>query len=151
MENNFWEKIEKVENLLSCWFYRYLTPYGKVTIIRSLALSKLSHIALVISNPSKNMFKHIETIIFKFIWNKKSEKVSRDDAKLPAKLGGLIVPNVEKFWTAFKFSWLRRILTSKSFWPKILCEQIFLSHGTKILPGSLLNLGPSLLCQIGKK
>ena len=66
MENNFWDKIENIEKMLSCWFYRYLTPYGKVTIIRTLALSQLSHIALVIPNPSKQMFKHIETIFMDF-------------------------------------------------------------------------------------
>ena len=34
-----------------------------------------------------------------------SEKVSRNDAKLPEHMGGLNVPDVEKFWEAFKFSW----------------------------------------------
>ena len=38
--------------------FRYLTPYGKVMIIKSLVLSKLGHVALVI--PTKQMLKHIE-------------------------------------------------------------------------------------------
>jgi hypothetical protein len=151
MENNFWDKIENIEKMLACWFHRYLTPYGKVTIIRTLALSQLSHIALVIPNPSKQMFKRIETIFFRFLWNNKSEKVCRDDAKLPEILGGLNVPDVEKFWTAFKFSWFRRLLTTKSFWPKILKEEILISSGTQYNPCDLLKQGPSLLCQIGKK
>jgi hypothetical protein len=137
--------------MLACWFYRYVTPYGKVTIIRTLALSQLSHIALVIPNPSKQMFKRIETIFFRFLWNNKSEKVCRDDAKLPENLGGLNVPDIEKFWTAFKFSWLRRLLKTNSFWPKILSEEILISSGTNYNPCELLKLGPSLLCQIGKK
>ena len=95
MENNFWDKIENIEKMLACWFHRYLTPYGKVTIIRTLALSQLSHIALVIPNPSKQMFKRIETIFFRFLWNNKSEKVCRDDAKLPETLGGLNIPDIE--------------------------------------------------------
>ena len=151
MEKNFWDKIEDIEKLLSLWFYRYLTPYGKVTIIRSLALSKLSHVALVIPNPTKQMFKKIESIFFKFLWNNKSEKVSRNDAKLPEHMGGLNVPNVEKFWEAFKFSWFKRIMLTNSFWPKILSEQIHISLGAEFDPHQLLTLGPAFLCQIGKK
>ena len=151
MEQNFEDKIEKIEKMLSCWFYRYLTPYGKVTIIKTLALSKLSHVALVVPNPTKQMFKKIETIFYKFIWNNKSEKVSREDTKLPEKMGGLNMPDIEKFWMAFKFSWLRRALTTSAFWPKILSQQILLTHGTQISPCDLLQLGPAQLGQIGKK
>ena len=46
MSNNFNDKISKIERLLSDWAYRYLTPFGKVTVVKSLGLSKLSHIAL---------------------------------------------------------------------------------------------------------
>ena len=151
MENNFWNKVEEIEKMLSLWFYRYLTPYGKVTIIRTLALSKLSHIALVIPNPSKQMFKRIESILIRFLWNNKSEKVSRYDAKLPENMGGLNLPNIEKMWLAFKFSWFRRIMVTSSFWPRILLEQIFNSCGIFYNPSDLLILGPTLLTQIGKK
>ena len=44
MEKNFTDKVEKMEKMLSTWFYRYITPFGKVTIIKTLALSMLSHV-----------------------------------------------------------------------------------------------------------
>ena len=97
------------------------------------------------------MFKQIETIFFKFIWNNKSEKVRREDAKLPEKLGGLNVPDVENFWLSFKFSWLRRLLLTKAFWPKILLEQISTKTAHNVTPSQLMQLGPALLCQIAKK
>ena len=80
MSSNFDEKIDAIENMLSNWSYRYLTPFGKVTVVKSLGLSKLSHVALVIPNPKKDMIKRIETIFYKFIWGKGSE---RSDAKMP--------------------------------------------------------------------
>jgi hypothetical protein len=123
MNNNFEDKIEKMQNMLSNWTYRYLTPFGKVTIVKSLGLSKISHIALVMPNPTKEMIKRIENIFYKFIWgDQKSEKVRREDTKLPVKLGGLGVPDVLKFWTAFKFSWFRRMLNTQSFWPKLVLK-----------------------------
>ena len=97
MNKNFEDKILKIEKLLSHWSYRYLTPNGKVTIIKTLALSKLSHVALVIPNPTKAMFKKIETIFYRFLWNGKSEKVCRLDTKLPEKHGGLGMPDIEQF------------------------------------------------------
>ena len=150
MQNNFDEKISKIEKLLSSWSYRHLTPFGKVTIVKSLGLSKISHIALVIPNPNKDMLKRLNTLFFQFIWNKKSEKVNREDAKLPVKLGGLGMPDILKFWSAFKFSWLRRLISTDSFWPQILQTQIseVLGHDIDIV--EILQLGASKLNQISK-
>ena len=150
MEDNFWSKIRSIEKLLASWSYRYLTPYGKITIIKSLALSKLSHVALVIPSPSKRMLKYLETIIHNFLWNDKSEKVCRADTKLPEHLGGLNMPDIENFWTAFKFSWVRRLLVTKSFWPIILQQQINIQTGTVVNIPDLFKLGPVYLSQIGR-
>ena len=54
----------------------------------------------------------------------KSEKVCRNDTKLPEKIGGLGMPDIEEFWISLKYSWLRRLLNTNSFWPKIILNQI---------------------------
>jgi hypothetical protein len=46
-------------------------------------------VALVIPNPTKDMIKRVETIFYKFVWGKGSEKVKREDCKLPVKSGGI--------------------------------------------------------------
>ena len=150
MESNFTVKLEIIEKLLANWLYRYITPYGKITIIKTLALSKLCHVALVIPNPTKQMFKQIENIFFKFLWNNKSEKVSREDSKLPEHYGGLNMPDIEKFWLSFKFSWCRRLLTTTSFWPNILLKEISRAQNQSLSTTQLLQLGPSLLLNISK-
>ena len=150
MNDNFEKKIENIEKMLSHWSYRYLTPFCKVTVIKSLALSKLSHVALVIPSPTKPMFKKLETILYKFLWSGKSEKVSRADSKLPERFGGLGMPDIEQYWLSFKYSWLRRILTTESYWPNILLSQISHLQGENISAGQLLQLGPCLLAKIGK-
>ena len=150
MESNFEEKINKIKKLLFTWSYRYLTPFGKVTIVKSLGLSKISHIALVIPNPNREMLKKLNTLFFQFIWDKKSEKVCREDAKLPVKFGGLGVPDLGKFWTGFKFSWIRRLLTSSSFWPQMIKMEINEILGTDMEIVDILQLGDSKLNQISK-
>ena len=138
--------------MLSNWSYRYLTPFGKITVIKSLGLSKLSHIALVLPNPTKEMIKRVESAFYTFLWGKgKSEKVRREDTKLPVTYGGLAMPDINIFWTAFKFSWLRRLLTTHSFWPKILLKSVSEILNYEVSACELLQLGASKLVEISKR
>ena len=151
MESNFDANIVKIEKLLKHWTYRYLTPFGKITIIKSLALSKLSHIALVIPSPNPGMINRINTILYNFLWNNKSEKVNREESQLPAKMGGLGMPNISKFWSSFKISWFRRLLTTESFWPHILETQVSEILNKNINRFEILELGAVKLSTLAKK
>lgn len=53
MERNYHNKLNDIKKLLGAWFHRHLTPYGKITVIKSLGLSKLSHVALVVPTLNK--------------------------------------------------------------------------------------------------
>ena len=64
MDQNYFEKINDIEKLLNRWLYRHMSPYGKIVVIKSLALSKLSHIALVVPNLAKNHLQKLEKILF---------------------------------------------------------------------------------------
>ena len=94
--------------------------------------------------------KGLKKCFFDFLWNKKSEKVRRADAKKPERLGGLGMPDIEQFWFSFKFSWLRRLLTTNSYWPNILLDRINAAYGKKYSNAQILELGPILLEKIGK-
>ena len=125
-----------------------MTPFGKITVIKSLALSKISHIALVLPSLNAKMFKDIEKILFKFLWNGKSEKVARKISYLPCNKGGLSMVDVKSFWSSLKFSWIRRLVTSSAFWVKILEKNLADINYT---PNEILFQGPSELEQISKK
>ena len=124
-ENNYESKLGEIRKLLNCWFYRTLTPYGKIIVVKSLALSKLSHAALVIPSLKKSQLIDLEKIIFKFIWGNKPDKVNRDAAKLSETAGGLGMIDIGSFWVALRFSWLRRMLSTTAFWPKLLKISVF--------------------------
>ena len=115
METNFPQKIKAIDKLLNCWIYRTLTVYGKITIIKTLALPKLSHLALVLPNLNKTQIKIIESMFFKFLWGNKPDKVSREHCKIPEKAGGLGFTDIFQFWQSLKFSWLRRLCFSGGF------------------------------------
>ena len=151
MERNLETKIEEIRKLFNCWIYRNLTPYGRIVIVKTLALSKLSHAALVIPTLNKVKIKEIEGLMFKFIWGNKPDKVARDDSKLSERAGGLGMIDVYNFWQSFKFSWIRRLLSTSSFWPAIFLETIHRITGEEAKLDDFLQLGPAKLTYIGKK
>ena len=50
-EENFIKLIKKIENVLKIWRIRNLTVQGKITIFKTLAISKVIHLALVTNIP----------------------------------------------------------------------------------------------------
>ena len=96
------------------------------------------------------MIKRIENIFYSFIWGNGSEKVRREDSKLPVNMGGLGMPDVSRFWTAFKFSWFRRLLSTKAFWPKLLLQEVSIIRQKNTTGSDLLQLGTSNLNKLSK-
>ena len=45
-EKNWNEKITKIEKILASWKHRDLTIFGKILIIKTLALSIITHVAI---------------------------------------------------------------------------------------------------------
>ena len=148
MSDNYKDKLKDIEKLLQGWLYRHLSPFGKITIIKSLALSKLSHIALVVPTLPKKEMSKLEQTLFSFLWSNKNAKVSKQDAFKPLHSGGLAMVDITSFWKSLKCSWLRRLLKTDAFWPKILQTELgSLDHS--LLPS--LFYGPSELLEISKK
>ena len=48
---NYEEKIVKIKKLIKLWKCRYITPLGKITVIKSLLLPILNHLFISIPNP----------------------------------------------------------------------------------------------------
>ena len=76
-EINFDQKIGTLERDIQNWAKRNLTVLGKITVIKSLLLPKLTHLFLALPTPSKETIKRIENIFYKFIGNEKQDRVAR--------------------------------------------------------------------------
>ena len=50
---NFEQKLTKMKSLLNLWYPRNLTLYGRITILKCLAISKLVYYTSVLTFPSK--------------------------------------------------------------------------------------------------
>ena len=75
---NFSEKIERIKNILNSWSARRLTLLGKITIIKSLAVSQIVHV--LSSLPThQGARKEINTLLYDILWNSKGDKIKRTE------------------------------------------------------------------------
>ena len=65
---NIRSKIGDIKNLIRIWSPRFPTPIGKITIIKSLLLSKKTHVLLSLPTPTKSLMKEIDRMFKDFLW-----------------------------------------------------------------------------------
>ena len=123
---NYEEKLENFKKTLKNWNARNLTIYGKVCIIKSLALPKLVHLFSALPNPPEKMIKELEKDCFNFIWNNGSEKIKRTNMFNAYEDGGFKVPNIKLFCMAQKLMWVKKLLddTIISNWKTLFLSDV---------------------------
>ena len=65
-----------LEKCLNVWSSRDLTLYGKINIVKSFALSKLTFVASVLPIPV-DFIKSVNKQIVEFIWGQKNPKIKK--------------------------------------------------------------------------
>ena len=149
MQENFTAKMDDIKNVISNWQYRLLSPLGRCCVAKSLLLSKLANLALVLPSLSNSMLKSIEGIIYNFIW-KGPDKVARDDAKRHILKGGLSMPDIKKSWMAFKLTWFCRMFHSTAKWKdifEVLLKKVNILYNAE----NFFHLGTDEYKEISKK
>ena len=106
----------EVKKLIRIWQSRNLTPYGKITIIKSLLMSKFTHMLLSLLSPSTELVKELNQLFADFIWSGKLAKIRKEILEAEVRNGGLKLHNISKFDSVLKIGWLKRFLRSSSKW-----------------------------------
>ena len=109
---NYGEKLKEIKNLLTQWSKRKLTPYGKIAVIKSLAMAKINPLMLSLPNPSDSFLRELNALFFKFLWNGNCDRIKRAVIIKDYIYGGLKMLHVEKFAMALKLTWIRRLLNT---------------------------------------
>ena len=73
-EENFIRHVWKIEKVLKLWRMRNLTLEGKITIFKTLAISKIIQLSLVTNVPTQ-FIKKLNNIQKEFIWNGSNPKI----------------------------------------------------------------------------
>ena len=116
---NFNEKILALENKIKIWKRRYLSPLGKITVIKSLLIPKLTHLFISLPNPNTIILAQLNKIFFNFLWDG-ATKVKNTVIVKQYSEGGLKMINLIAFLNSLKLTWLRRLLKDNSTWKPLV-------------------------------
>ena len=112
---NFKEKKQKIKSLIKIWKRRYLTPLGKITVIKSLLLPLLNHLFTSLPNLSNHVVKELNTLFYEFLWEGPA-KIKQTVITKQYSDGGLKMINLQAFISSMKATWLRRWIQTDSEW-----------------------------------
>ena len=93
-ETNFTDTVKKIETLLRVWCQRSLTLEGKITIFKTLAISKIVYTAYLSSVPNY-VIKELKKIQNHFLWNGKRAKIKYETLCNTYENGGLQSVDIE--------------------------------------------------------
>ena len=114
IDSNWKPKLDKFDSTLKLWSKRKLTLYGKVTILTTLALSKLLYNMSVLNTPDW-VIKEANKYMYAFLWDGKRDRVRRTVTSNKLCSGGLNVPNIKAKAQAFELNWIKRIIFESDF------------------------------------
>jgi hypothetical protein len=112
VQKNFTDKAKDFKRILDMWIQRDLSLIGKITILKSLAFSKIIYQCGVLTIPP-NFVEQINDLAYQFIWNNKPEKVKRKTVIAEYEKGGLKMLDITNFLKAQKAMWVKRLMSTE--------------------------------------
>ena len=138
---NYSMKYIEIANEMKRWSKRILTPLGRLTILKTLLISKFNHLIIALPNPSANTISKLNKIFFAFVWQSSTDRIKRDVLMQDFEQGGLRMIHLENYINALKLGWVRRLLLNDSRY-KLLFQSIYVNVE------SLLNRGDTYIKEI---
>lgn len=133
---NFNEKFNLVQKEKTQWSKRNISPIGRITVVKSLFLSKFTRLFTVLPKPNSQWIKKLEQVFYKYIWGNKIDKVSRKTLQLGYDKGGCRMVHIDTYIKSLKLTWIRRLLHSNSEWSMFFNEVINCNTANLIQFGS---------------
>ncbi len=110
---------------------RTITHLGKIAIINSLLILKF----LTLPNPPGDFLKKLNSILFSFLWDNKSDKIKRTVACKPVAEGGLGMINIFAYVDALKLTWIRKAANNdyEKKWKNLLLTTVPNYHNLTLI------------------
>ena len=102
------DKMEKMQTLLNIWSSRQLSLKGKITVLKSLIMPHIIHIASVLFL-QPNIIKDIDQMFQKFLWSNKKSMIAKNVLHQPINKGGLKMINIGFMIRSIKIMWIKRL------------------------------------------
>jgi exonuclease III len=119
---NYSEKFYEVRRLTQIWLKRNITPLGRVAVLKSLILSKLIHLWILLPKPPDNLINDLQKLCYSFVWGNKIDRISRKTAIKSIYDGGMGLPDIRKYIMSLKLTWIRKFKVNNHKWKNIILE-----------------------------
>ena len=116
---NFMKHIRKIEQVLKLWRMRYLSIEGKITAFKTLAFSKIIHLALVTDVP-KSTILALNKIQKEFIWKNSNPKIKYSTLCSIYEKGGLKNVDITSKIISLQCSWIKRLFDKSAHCWKVI-------------------------------
>ena len=64
-----------MKKVLNAWSRRSLSTFGRITVIKSLVISKIKHLLINLQDPEESFLKELNKLLYNFLWNGKNDKI----------------------------------------------------------------------------
>ena len=109
---NFREKSSEIRTLYKVWLKRQITPRGRIAVLKSLILSKIINLWILLPNPPNNLVEELQKTVLQFVWNRKQDRISKKTIVRTLAKGGLGLPDMRHHINALKLICIRKLKTS---------------------------------------
>jgi hypothetical protein len=109
---NYKARIKVFLNVLKHWKCRNLTWFGKLTVLKSLAISKLNYCISTLETPEWFTVE-VQNAINDFLWNGNTPKIKYRTVIGDICDGGLKMPDIHTYIMAQKAVWAKRLFNSE--------------------------------------
>ena len=113
-ENNLTPKLNQYLQCLQHWKKHNLTLFGKICVLKTYALPKLTYPLTILENPNSIIMKILKDSMFKVLWDGKPDKISRKVIVQNYSNGGLKMIEIESYINSLKAKWIKRILDNQN-------------------------------------
>ena len=74
---NFENKLNEMKKVLNAWSRRNLSVFGRRTLIKSLVISKMTHLLMNLPDPEESVLKELNKFLYHFLGNGKNDTIRR--------------------------------------------------------------------------
>ena len=116
IECTYQNRLECLQNLINTWSRRKLTWLGKITVIKTLCISKIIYAITSIEAPEW-FIENVKAMLENFLWDNKPPRVKNQVMYNDYDMGGLRMPNLYHFIQSQNVNWIKRLLANQSTLP----------------------------------
>ena len=106
--------MDKIKVLLRIWSQTNLSLFGRIYIVKSLCISKLMHVLVVLPQIPESYIKTLNTMLFNYIWKNRNEKLRRLVLIGPWELGlgGATMVDLKSLIKTLHVRWICKVVGS---------------------------------------